>query len=132
RISETDMQILDKCEKFKIPTFLVRTNSETHIRNLKRSHKITEKEAIKKLIKDTCESVKKNLEAGDYNDPEKKVYIVDRHVLGEIVSRFTKMHYSNIDITEDDLRETVDNVEGIIDECNLLMDLLNTARERRH
>ncbi|CAG8669427.1 5678_t:CDS:1, partial [Paraglomus brasilianum] len=124
RISETDMQILDQCEKFEIPTFLVRTNSETHIRNLKRDCKITEEEAIKKLIKDTCESVKKNLEAGNYNDPNKKVYIVDRYVLGEIVS--TKMHYSNI--TEDDLRETVDSVEGIIDECNLLMDLLNTAK----
>ncbi|CAG8680282.1 4119_t:CDS:1, partial [Paraglomus brasilianum] len=130
RISETDMQILDKCEKFEIPTFLVRTNSETHIRNLKRSRKITKEEAIKKLIKDTRESVKKNLEAGNYNDPNKKVYIVDRYVLGEIVSSFTKMHYSNI--TEDDLRSAADSVEGIIDECNLLMDLLDTARERRH
>src|SRR5205823_3853362 len=117
RISETDMQILKSCEKWKIPTFLVRTNSQTQIQNLKLSEEITEEEATEKLKNETRETVKNNLKSGNYNDPNKKVYILDRHILGKIVSDFIHLY----SITEDDIRTLVNaKVEGVIDESDFL------------
>ncbi|CAG8536697.1 1173_t:CDS:1 [Paraglomus occultum] len=139
RIMETDMQILNSCKIWKIPTFLVRTNSQTHINNLKLSEDITEKEATDMLKNETHETVKRNLREGNYNELNKKVYIIDKHILGKIVSSFTKKLYSvedftkshlirNYNITEDDIW-TVVNAEGIIviDEVDFLKDLLETV-----
>jgi len=134
RIMETDIQILTSCEKMEvpIPTFLVRTNSQTHIHCLKLSEEITKEEAKEKLIKETSETVKKTLQACNYNDPNKKAYIIDRFILGKVVSDLTEKFRSKKDIiTDDDIREMAENVEGAIDEGDLLIGLLRTAKERR-
>ena len=130
RVTETDIQILDSCEQWRIPTFLVRTNSLTSISNLMKSEDITEEKAISKLKEETHKTVKRNLKDGNYRDPNKKVYIVDRHNLGRIVSDFAKFY--SISISDDAIHKNIKvNVPGVIDESNLLMDLLRTARERR-
>ncbi|CAG8593561.1 6079_t:CDS:1 [Paraglomus occultum] len=152
RITEIDMQILNSCKTWNIPTFLVRTNSRTQIRNLMLSNKLTEKEAIEELKVKTRATVEKNLKDGNYNEPNKKVYIIDRHILGNIISSatqalnsikdledFTELHSIEdftkllsiedyrIIINEGNVRITV-NAES---EINLLRDLLKTAKDRR-
>ena len=69
----------------------------------------------------TRETVRKNLEAGNYNDLNKKVYNIDRYILGKIVLDFTEKK----DISK------IENVEDAIDKGELLVDLLKTAKERR-
>jgi len=122
RFTMTDQAILTNCRRFQIPTFIVRSKADQHIRNLMQemgydSEDGTEtkegiyKAARKQFIAETRRSVKENLSAAGL--PDQQVYIVSQKVLLGVVR-------------DKSPRRT-------IDELDLLRDLYNEAyRSRKH
>lgn len=121
RFTMTDIAILTNCRRFKIPTYIVRSKAEVHIRNLmkdmgydneaktnKRAHLAS---ARAKYIADTRESVRQNLR--EVSLPDQRVYIISNEPLCSVVREETSSRWK------------------IIDELELLRDLLNTAYLRR-
>ena len=123
RFTMTDIAILVNARRFNIPTYIVRSKADQHIRNdmmdmgydsegddeedVERRNKLY-KAARKQFIESTRESVKANLE--DANLPDQRVYIVSKTTLRSIV--MAKMPKT-------------------IDEVDLINDLLNEAYTRR-
>ena len=124
RFTMTDVAILVNARRFNIPTYIVRSKADQHIRNVmmdmgydsegddeedvERRNKLN-KVARKQFIESTRKSVKVNLE--DANLPDQRVYIVSNTTLLSIV--MNKMP------------------KKTIDEVDLLNDLLNEAYTRR-
>ncbi|KAG8219024.1 P-loop containing nucleoside triphosphate hydrolase protein [Butyriboletus roseoflavus] len=124
RFTMTDVAILVNARRFKIPTYIVRSKADQHIRNtmmemgydsegddeedLERRDKLY-KAARKQFIDKTRKSVQVNLE--DANLPNQRVYIVSNSTLLSIV--LDKMP------------------KKTIDEVDLLNDLFNEAHARR-
>ncbi|KAG8219026.1 P-loop containing nucleoside triphosphate hydrolase protein [Butyriboletus roseoflavus] len=124
RFTMTDVAILVNARRFKIPTYIVRSKADQHIRNtmmemgydseeddeedVERRDKLY-KAARKQFIDKTRKSVQVNLE--DANLPNQRVYIVSNSTLLSIV--LDKMP------------------KKTIDEVDLLADLLNQVYSRR-
>lgn len=123
RFTMTDIAILTNARRFNIPTYIVRSKGDQHIRNImiengydsegddegvKRRNE-PYKAARKQFIEETRKSVRTNLE--DANLPDQRVYIVSNTTMMTIV--LNKMP------------------KRTIDEVDLLNDLLNQAYLRR-
>lgn len=121
RFTMTDIAILTNCRRFKIPTYIVRSKADVHIRNLmkdmgydsetktnKRTHLAS---ARAKYIADTRESVRQNLR--EVSLPDQRVYIISNETLCSVVQEQTSSKWK------------------AIDELELLRDLLNSAYLRR-
>ncbi|EED80812.1 predicted protein [Postia placenta Mad-698-R] len=119
RFTATDEAILRNCARFQIPSYIVRSKSSQHIENIKRDmlgdeeedvdEKACMEEAIEKYVTDTRTSVAGNLAKAQL--PDQRVYMVDIDNICKIV----KGKKPKTDI----------------DECDLMRDLLSTARDRR-
>ena len=95
RFLETDIAILTNCRRFQIPTFIVRSKADVHIRNLMYDDGYNsdhddpvQREAMyaagrQRLLADTRETVRKNLKEAKL--PDQRVYIVSNRVLTTIV-----------------------------------------------
>ncbi|OAX42028.1 P-loop containing nucleoside triphosphate hydrolase protein [Rhizopogon vinicolor AM-OR11-026] len=122
RFTMTDIAILTNCRRFKIPTYIVRSKADQHIRNLMRdmgydsddeddedNKKKLYRNARQQFIEQTRRSVKDNLE--NANIPEQRVYIISNEaMLGVVKEKRPKK---------------------VIDEIELLNDLLGEAQVRR-
>ncbi|KAG2752481.1 P-loop containing nucleoside triphosphate hydrolase protein, partial [Suillus brevipes Sb2] len=124
RFTMTDIVILTNCRRFKIPTYIVRSKADQHIRNIMKDRgytydsdddesKVQKKRyyhvARQELIEQTRQSVKDNLE--NANMPDQKVYIVSHEtMLGVVKAKRPKK---------------------VIDEIELLNDLIWAAQTRR-
>ncbi|KAH7887342.1 interferon-inducible GTPase-domain-containing protein [Phlebopus sp. FC_14] len=123
RFTMTDIAILTNCRRFNIPTYIVRSKADQHIRNIMRDmgydsdddddepdrrNKLY-KAARKQFIQETRNNVKANLE--NANMPDQRVYIVSNDTMLGIVKEKTP-------------RKT-------IDELDLLTDLFSEAHARR-
>ncbi|KAI6034696.1 interferon-inducible GTPase-domain-containing protein [Pisolithus microcarpus] len=124
RFTMTDVAILSNAKRFKIPTYIVRSKADQHIRNLmrdmgydsdqddeddpgRRARLLTA--ARKQYIEQTRKSVKTNLENAGL--PDQRVYIVSNdNVLGMVKGNTPRR---------------------AIDELNLLTDLFTEAHVRR-
>ncbi|KAF8838367.1 hypothetical protein BDN67DRAFT_991333 [Paxillus ammoniavirescens] len=120
RFTMTDIAILNNSRRFKIPTYIVRSKADQHIRNImkdmgydsddsdeedvERRNKLY-KAARKHFIQETRKSVKANLESA--NLPDQRVYIISNDTMQAIV------------------REKAP--KKTIDELDLLSDLFNEA-----
>lgn len=123
RFTMTDIAVLSNCGRFKIPTFIVRSKADQHIRNMMRENGYDSededgdprerdrlyKDARRKFVEETRENVKHNLE--DANLPDQRVYIVSNDTLLSIVKGKSP--------------------RKAIDEIDLLRDIVNQAMVRR-
>ncbi|KAG2145763.1 interferon-inducible GTPase-domain-containing protein [Suillus clintonianus] len=122
RFTMTDIAILINCRRFKIPTYIVRSKADQHIRNIMKEmeydsdddeggdqKKKLYKTACQQFIHQTRKSVKVNLE--EANMPDQRVYIVSNEtMLGVVKDKRPKK---------------------VIDEIELLNDLIGEAQIRR-
>jgi chemotaxis protein histidine kinase CheA len=124
RFTMTDIATLVNCKRFGIPTYIVRSKSDAHIRSIMRERgydsddddgdrtlrKTLYTEAREQYIAETRANIKQNLE--DANLPDQRVYMVSNSVLLSIVKN--------------------QNVPPkFIDELELMRDLFSTAHSRR-
>jgi putative ribosome biogenesis GTPase RsgA len=122
RFTMTDIAILTNCRRFKIPTYIVRSKADQHIRNIMKdmgydSDEDESKDQKKKLyqaarerfIQQTRQSVKNNLE--NANIPDQRVYIVSNEKMLGVVKE--------------------NQLKKVIDEIELLNDLIWAAQTRR-
>ncbi|KAG8219032.1 hypothetical protein J3R82DRAFT_4788 [Butyriboletus roseoflavus] len=122
RFTMTDQAILANCRRFKIPTFIVRSKADQHIRNLMgemgydsddeaEAKEGMYKAAREQFISETRRSVKENLLEAKL--PDQRVYTVSHRALLGIVRDKTP--------------------KKTIDELDLLRDLYDEAhRSRKH
>ncbi|KAF8450084.1 interferon-inducible GTPase-domain-containing protein [Kalaharituber pfeilii] len=132
RFTTQDVAILQQCEYFKIPSFIVRSKANQHIDNImheelgyvtddtdqEEDYKVTLENAKQILIKSTRASVRKNLEEGELN-PSQRVYIVSADCIRGIVM----LERQGKRIRKPDL---------IIDEAELIRDLVGAIAKRRY
>ncbi|KAG2135729.1 interferon-inducible GTPase-domain-containing protein [Suillus bovinus] len=121
RFTMTDIAILTNCRRFKIPTYVVRSKADQHIRNIMNDmgcdSNDDESEDQKKLyqaarqqfIQQTRQSVKDTLE--NANMPDQRVYIVSNETMIDVVKR----------------KQAV----KVIDEIELLNELIQETQTRR-
>ncbi|KAF9222884.1 hypothetical protein BS17DRAFT_161174 [Gyrodon lividus] len=124
RFTMTDIAILMNCKRFSIPTYIVRSKADAHIRNIMRENGYDSDEdggdrtrrktlydaARKQYITETRGSIKQNLE--DANLPDQRVYIISNDVLLNIVKNQILP-------------------PKMIDELELMRDLFGEAHSRR-
>ncbi|KAG2141502.1 interferon-inducible GTPase-domain-containing protein [Suillus cothurnatus] len=122
RFTMTDIAILTNCRRFKIPTYIVRSKADQHIRNIMKDmgydsdddesgdqKKRLYQAARQQFIQQTRQSVKDNLE--NANMPNQRVYIVSNEpMLGVVKEKRPKK---------------------VIDEIELMNDLIGEAQTRR-
>ncbi|KAG1735728.1 interferon-inducible GTPase-domain-containing protein [Suillus paluster] len=122
RFTMTDIAILTNCRRFKIPTYIVRSKADQHIRNVMKDmgydsdddenedqKKKLYQTARQQFIQQTRQSVKDNLE--NANMPEQRVYIVSNETMLSVVKKKRPKKF--------------------IDEIELLNDLVEEAQTRR-
>ncbi|KAJ8585761.1 hypothetical protein M405DRAFT_744742 [Rhizopogon salebrosus TDB-379] len=123
RFTMTDIAILTNCRRFKIPTYIVRSKADQHIRNLMRDMGYDsdddeddedrkaklQRAARHQFIEQTRRSVKDNLE--NANLPDQRVYIVSNETMLSVVKE--------------------KRPKKVIDEIELLSDLIGEAQTRR-
>jgi len=144
RFTSQDVAILQQCEYFKIPSFIVRSKSNQHINNIMHeelgymtddtgsedSRKSFLEMAKRELVKSTRASVMKNLKEGEL-DPNQRVYIVSADCQRLAVSaQASTMNGSTTNGTT--RRPGGTRFEYIIDEFELLKDLNNAIAQRRY
>ena len=122
RFSEIDIAILTNCRRFQIPTYIVRSKADVHIRNLMYDDGYSSDHddsirresmyaaARQRLVADTRETVRRNLKEADL--PDQRVYIVSNRTLMPIV-KDRSLSYR------------------IIDELELMKDMIEAACVRR-
>ncbi|KAL4076412.1 interferon-inducible GTPase-domain-containing protein [Scleroderma citrinum] len=123
RFTMTDIAILSNCGRFKIPTYIVRSKADQHIRNMMRENGYDSededgdpmerdrlyREARRQFVDETRENVKHNLE--NANLPDQRVYIISNDTLLSIVKGRSP-------------RKAIDEIE-------LLRDIVSQAFARR-
>ncbi|KAK0240887.1 P-loop containing nucleoside triphosphate hydrolase protein [Armillaria nabsnona] len=123
RFTATDIAILKNCERYNIPTYIVRSKSDIHIDNLVKKKrrgagaksdpaKILD-QARKEYITKTQESVRLNLMKNDPPIRSQKMYAVSRDTLTVVVK-------------EEPLEDCL-----VLNELELLRDILQDAYSRR-
>ncbi|KAH7890528.1 interferon-inducible GTPase-domain-containing protein [Phlebopus sp. FC_14] len=126
RFTMTDVAILTNCRRFGIPTYIVRSKADSHIRNIMRElgydsededadeHKARRKAlyraAREQYIAETRASVKRNLK--DAKLPDQRVYVIANSTL--------------LSIVKDQVLS-----EKTMDELELMKDLFSEAHSRR-
>ena len=122
RFTTTDIAILMNCRRFQIPTYIVRSKADAHIRNIMRDlgyesesddrARRTELYAAARTqyIAETRATVQRNLK--DASLPDQRVYLVCNTTVLSTVKNFTLSPKT-------------------IDELDLMKDLLEEARSRR-
>ncbi|KIM60662.1 hypothetical protein SCLCIDRAFT_26366 [Scleroderma citrinum Foug A] len=122
RFSEIDIAILTNCRQFQIPTYIVRSKADVHIRNLMYDDGYSSDHddpirresmyaaARQRLVADTRETVRRNL--NEANLPDQRVYVVSRRTLTTIVKDHSLSY-------------------KIIDELELIKDIVEAACARR-
>ncbi|PBK95256.1 P-loop containing nucleoside triphosphate hydrolase protein [Armillaria gallica] len=122
RFTATDIAILKNCERYNIPTYIVRSKSDIHIDNLvKKKRRAGAKsdpakildQARKEYITKTQESVRLNLMKNDPPIRSQKMYAVSRDTLTVVVR-------------EEPLEDCL-----VLNELELLRDILQDAYSRR-
>ncbi|KAG2105093.1 interferon-inducible GTPase-domain-containing protein [Suillus discolor] len=125
RFTDVDIAILSNCRRFKIPTYIVRSKADQHIRNImndmgydsdgdSNTFKRVHQAAQQQFIDQTRQSVKDNLEIS--NLPEQRVYIV---------SNKTMLNVSKAGVFD------VLKQPNSIDEMQLLTDMIREVQNRR-
>ncbi|KAG0698683.1 interferon-inducible GTPase-domain-containing protein [Suillus ampliporus] len=122
RFTMTDIAILSNCRRFKIPTYIVRSKADQHIRNVMKDmgydsdddesedqKKKLYQTARQQFIQQTRQSVKDNLE--NANIPDQRVYIISNETMLSVVKE--------------------KRPKKVIDEIDLLNDLIGEAQIRR-
>ncbi|KAG2060398.1 P-loop containing nucleoside triphosphate hydrolase protein [Suillus hirtellus] len=128
RFTMTDIAILTNCRRFKIPTYIVRSKADQHIRNIMEdmgydsdddSSKVKKlhQAAQQQFIQQTRQSVTDNLR--DTNIPDQRVYIVSNKTMLDVASNTTIF-----DVLARKRPKTIDEIE-------LLSDLIREAQTRR-
>ncbi|KAK0473220.1 interferon-inducible GTPase-domain-containing protein [Armillaria novae-zelandiae] len=123
RLTNTDIAILRNCERYKIPTYIVRSKSDIHIENILKKKrreagaksdpaKILE-EAHKEYITKTEECVRLNLMMNDPPIRSQRMYAVSRDTLTMVVR-------------EEKLEDAL-----MLNEFEMLRDILQDAYSRR-
>lgn len=123
RFTMTDLAMLVNCRRFNIPTYIVRSKSDSHIRNIIKESGYDSDEdenrsrrnelyssAREQYITETRATVRRNLQ--DANLPDQRVYIVANSTM---VSTVREQKLS----------------EKTIDELELMRDLFKEAQSRR-
>ncbi|KAK0475489.1 interferon-inducible GTPase-domain-containing protein [Armillaria novae-zelandiae] len=123
RFTATDIAILKNCERYNIPTYIVRSKSDIHIENIiKKKRRAAEAkanpakildDARKEYLAKTQESVRENLMKSNPPIRSQKMYAVSRDTLTMVVQEAP---------LEDEL---------VLDELELLRDILQDAYSRR-
>ena len=122
------MVIIQHCERYRIPVFLVRSKADIHIKNIledKFDYDESEKDAIKiykrhhsaarqLLIDSTKKDLDKNLEKA--NLEKRQVFIISRSSMHALMTE--KWNWRN--------------AGNVIDEANLLQAVLEAAYSRRY
>ncbi|KAI6011300.1 interferon-inducible GTPase-domain-containing protein [Pisolithus marmoratus] len=111
RFTQTDIAILTNCRRFQIPTYIVRSKADVHIRNImyddgydSAHDEMPRRESLysaarERLIADTRANVKRNLKEAGL--PDQRVYIVSNRTLLSIVKdRSLGVSYKIIDELE--------------------------------
>ncbi|KAG2105087.1 interferon-inducible GTPase-domain-containing protein [Suillus discolor] len=128
RFTMTDIAILTNCRRFKIPTYIVRSKADQHIRNIMEdmgydsdddSSKVKKlhQAARQQFIQQTRQSVKDNLR--DANIPDQRVYIVSYKTMLDVA-----LNTTIFDVLARKQPKTIDEIE-------LLNDLIREAQIRR-
>lgn len=111
RFTMTDQAILANCRRFKIPTFIVRSKADQHIRNLMEemgydsdNEAETKEEMYKagreQFINETRRSVRENLSEAQL--PDQRVYMVSHRVLlGIVRDKSPKRTIDELDLLRD-------------------------------
>ncbi|RPB26607.1 hypothetical protein L211DRAFT_804733 [Terfezia boudieri ATCC MYA-4762] len=127
RFSEQDLIILQHCERYKIPSFVVRSKANQHITNTmnqdyewegsddKRVFEDIYLSAREKVVSQTRANYRENLREGGL-DPSKPVYIVSCNALVALVQGEMKK-----------LKEA----NQVIDEPQLILDCIGALKARR-
>ena len=117
RFTAMDVAILRNCARFQIPTYIVRSKSNQHIRNITQDMLDGDEDAEEakaaakeKYIRETRASVARNLQAAGL--PTQQVYMVDKETLVQVAKGKQPREY--------------------IDEWALLRDLLGEEIGRAH
>ncbi|KAF8460411.1 interferon-inducible GTPase-domain-containing protein [Kalaharituber pfeilii] len=132
RFTEQDIAILQQCEAFKIPAFIVRSKTNQHINNIMRDQlgyttddsddeedyysRLTKAKEI--LVEGTKATVRENLREGELN-PNQRVYMV----CSDGVRSAVRAQRENKEIQK---------LEKIIDERELIRDLAEAIVHRRY
>lgn len=113
RITETDIDILQKCASLPepIPTFVVRSKADQHVHNLMNEESLSHEEAHAKVIMDTRRSFQENLQQAGL-DRSTRIYIVSARGIRDTVNEHP--------------------VRDAFDEVNLIDQLLITVAMRRY
>ncbi|KAG1806298.1 interferon-inducible GTPase-domain-containing protein [Suillus plorans] len=128
RFTMTDIAILTNCRRFKIPTYIVRSKADQHIRNIMEdmgydsdgdSSQVNRlyQAARQQFIQQTRQTVKDNLR--DANIPEQRVYIVSHKTMLDVA-----LNTTIFDVLARRQPKTIDEIE-------LLSDLIREAQIRR-
>ncbi|KAI5984455.1 interferon-inducible GTPase-domain-containing protein [Pisolithus albus] len=118
RFTETDIAILMNCRRFQIPTYIVRSKADVHIRNIIAHDEVPRRESLyrtarERFIADMRANVKGNLKQAEL--PDQRVYMVSNRTLLSIV-RDRSLGFSH----------------KIIDELELIKDILDEACSLRY
>lgn len=121
RFTATEIAVLTNCRRFKIPTYIVRSKADSHIRDIMKEEgynsdddggdkkKQLYQAASQKFIQQTRQNVKDNLENAKI--PDQRVYIVSNETMLGVVKK--------------------ERPRKVIDEIELLSDLIWVAQARR-
>ncbi|KAI6011296.1 hypothetical protein EDC04DRAFT_2905583 [Pisolithus marmoratus] len=124
RFTQTDIATLRNCKRFQIPTYIVRSKADIHIRNIMYEDgydsdrdNATVRESLfpsvrRKFIADTRENVKRNLKEAGL--PDQRVYMVSNKTLLTIVKD-----------------RSLRSPHKIIDELELIKDVIDEAFSHR-
>lgn len=111
RFTMTDQAILANCRRFRIPTFIVRSKADQHIRNLAleagydsddeaETKESMYKAARERFIAETRRSVSENLTEAEL--PDQRVYIVShKNLLGIVRDKSPKRTVDELDLLRD-------------------------------
>ena len=122
RFTEIDVAIIQNCERYRIPLYVVRSKVDTHIRNVMNDLEPDSDERDKELYKQarqTCidstrEDFVKNLQKAQL--AKRDVFIVSSSVMRAVVTKRFNSQVSN----------------GMIDEASLLEAVLKETYARLH
>jgi len=123
RFTEIDTYIIEECDRFAIPIFLVRSKADQNIRNLESDNPDWDlKQCRENFISTTLKDMEKKLASIELKD--KKVYIVSSPVMKAITSKTI--------VKESSGSSKKVTCEQIIDEADLIKKVVETIRDRRY